>query len=90
MPRILLVKTSSLEDVVHNLPVASDIAALRPGDAIDWVVEDSFAAVPAMHPAVSRTLGVAVRRWRRSPWKSMIVAGAKAQSGRPVTCFPTR
>jgi len=46
MPRILLVKTSSLGDVVHNLPVASDIAAALPGSEVHWVVEESFAAIP--------------------------------------------
>ena len=44
MPRILLVKTSSLGDVVHNLPVASDIAAALPGAQIDWAVEETFGA----------------------------------------------
>ena len=68
MRRILLVKTSSLGDVVHNLPVASDIAQAHPGDAIDWVVEEAFVPIPELHRSVRRTLGVAVRRWRRS-WR---------------------
>lgn len=66
MKRILLVKTSSLGDVIHNLPAASDIRAALPDAAIDWVVEESFAAIPALHPAVDRVLPVAVRRWRSS------------------------
>jgi lipopolysaccharide heptosyltransferase I len=66
MKTILLVKTSSLGDVVHNLPVASDISAAIQGARIDWVVEEAFAAVPRLHPAVSRVLPVAIRRWRRS------------------------
>jgi heptosyltransferase-1 len=64
MKKILLVKTSSLGDVVHNLPVASDIRAADPAAEIDWVVEESFAAIPRMHPAVARVLPVAIRRWR--------------------------
>jgi heptosyltransferase-1 len=64
MKKILLVKTSSLGDVVHNLPVASDIRAAVPAAEIDWVVEESFAAIPRMHPAVARVLPVAIRRWR--------------------------
>lgn len=63
--RILLVKTSSLGDVVHNLPVATDIAQRFPGAAIDWVVEESFAELPRLHPAVADVLPVAVRRWRK-------------------------
>lgn len=63
-PRILLVKTSSLGDVLHNLPVASDIAHHYPNAQIDWVVEESFAALPRLHPAVHDIIPVAVRRWR--------------------------
>lgn len=62
--RILLVKTSSLGDVIHNLPVASDIRAALPDAAIDWAVEEAYAAIPSLHPAVSRVLPVALRRWR--------------------------
>jgi heptosyltransferase-1 len=65
MPRILLVKTSSLGDVVHNLPVVGDISDHFPDAEIDWVVEESFAAIPRLHPRVGRITGVATRRWRR-------------------------
>jgi len=70
MPRVLLVKTSSLGDVVHNLPVVSDLVAMMPEVAIDWVVEEAFAEIPRLHPQVSRVLPVAVRRWRRAPWSA--------------------
>ena len=66
MPRILLVKTSSLGDVVHNLPVAGDIRRHFPDAEIDWVVEEPFAPLPALHPGVSRVIPVAVRRWRKA------------------------
>jgi heptosyltransferase-1 len=64
--RILLVKTSSLGDVIHNLPVASDIRRRLPDAEIDWVVEQNFAEIPRLHPAVHRVLPVAVRRWRKA------------------------
>lgn len=66
MSRILLVKTSSLGDVVHNLPVVSDLREQFPDSVIDWVAEESFAAIPRMHPAVDRVIPVALRRWRRT------------------------
>lgn len=66
MRRILLVKTSSLGDVVHNLPVATDLRLHYPGVEIDWAVEESFGDIPALHPAVSQVIPVAPRRWRRS------------------------
>ncbi|HSO07504.1 MAG TPA: lipopolysaccharide heptosyltransferase I [Pelomicrobium sp.] len=65
--RFLLVKTSSMGDVIHNLPVASDLARAHPGCAIDWIVEEGFADVPRLHPAVRHVIPVAVRRWRRAP-----------------------
>lgn len=63
--RILLVKTSSLGDVIHNLPVASDLVRRFPGVVIDWVVEAPFADIPMLHPAVHATLPIALRRWRK-------------------------
>ena len=64
MPRILFVKTSSLGDVVHNCPAVSDIARSVPGAVVDWVVEEAFAEVVALHPGVRRVIPVAIRRWR--------------------------
>jgi heptosyltransferase-1 len=62
--RILLVKTSSLGDVLHNLPVVTDIRRHYPGAQIDWLVEECFAALPRLHPAVQNIIPVALRRWR--------------------------
>jgi heptosyltransferase I len=66
MRSLLLVKTSSLGDVVHNLPVVCDVLTALPGTRIDWVVEAPFAAIPRLHSAVERVLPVALRRWRKS------------------------
>lgn len=63
--RILLVKTTSLGDVVHNLPVVSDLRRHFPDATIDWLVEESFAAIPALHPGVAGVIPLAVRRWRK-------------------------
>src|SRR2546422_6848893 len=67
MKRILIVKTSSLGDVVHNLPVASDIRRHFPDAGIDWVVEEPYAPLVGLHSAVRRVIPVALRRWRRRP-----------------------
>jgi heptosyltransferase-1 len=66
--RILLVKTSSLGDVIHTLPAVTDAARALPGIRFDWVVEEAFAEVPAWHPAVERVIPVALRRWRKNPF----------------------
>jgi len=63
--RLLLVKTSSLGDVVHNLPVVSDLRRAFPDAAIDWCVEEAFADIPRLHPEVADVIPVAIRRWRR-------------------------
>lgn len=72
----LLVKTSSLGDVVHNLPVVTDIQRHNPGAVIDWVVEEAFADIPRLHSGVHRVIPVAVRRWRKrlfaaATWREM-------------------
>lgn len=67
--RILLVKTSSLGDVIHNLPVINDILQHLPDAQIDWLVEESFADIPRLHPRVNQVLTVAIRRWRKQLFK---------------------
>ena len=62
---VLLVKMSSLGDIVHTLPALDDAA--RHGVRFDWVVEESYRAVPARVAGVDRVLEVAFRRWRTAP-----------------------
>lgn len=64
--RILLIKTSSLGDVIHNLPVVTDLRTRFPEAAIDWVVEEAYTDVVGLHPGVRQALPVAWRRWRKS------------------------
>ena len=66
--KILLVKLSSLGDVVHTLPVVQDIRAALPGAQIDWVVEKSFAPLLARCPGLHRVIACEIRRWRKSFW----------------------
>ena len=68
--RILLVKTSSLGDVIHNLPVVSDVRKVFPQAQIDWLVEESFAEIPMLHSGVRAVIPVALRRWRKSLLKA--------------------
>lgn len=62
---ILLVKLSSLGDVVHTLPALSDARRLRPQLRFAWVVEENFTEVAAWHGAVAEVIPIALRRWRR-------------------------
>ena len=67
--RLLIVKTSSMGDVVHALPAVSDIRRALPGAAIDWLVEAPFAAIAQLHPGVQRVLPLAWRKWRKRLWQ---------------------
>lgn len=68
--KVLIVKTSSMGDVIHTLPALTDAVKAIPGIRFDWVVEEGFAEIPAWHPAVDRVIPVAIRRWRKSLWQT--------------------
>ena len=71
--RVLLIKTSSMGDVIHTLPALTDAQRAIPGIRFDWVVEEGFAEIPTWHPAVDQVIPLALRRWRknlRAAWRS--------------------
>lgn len=68
--RVLLVKLSSLGDVVHSLPAAMDLQTQRPEVQIDWVVEPAFASLLELCPAVKRVIPCNLRQWRKSFWQA--------------------
>ncbi|MBC8118352.1 MAG: lipopolysaccharide heptosyltransferase I [Burkholderiaceae bacterium] len=70
--RILIVKTSSMGDVVHALPLAADIVRARSDATVDWLVEETFASIPAMSRYVANVHRVALRRWRRRPFDAAV------------------
>jgi len=76
--KVLVVKTSSIGDVIHTLPALSDAARAIPGIAFDWVVEEDLAPIPRWHPAVDRVIPVAYRHWRFRPLQG-IFGGALAR-----------
>jgi heptosyltransferase-1 len=69
--RVLIIKTSSLGDVIHTLPALTDAAHAIPGIRFDWVVEEGFAEIPSWHPAVDQVIPVAIRRWRKNLWQTV-------------------
>jgi heptosyltransferase-1 len=69
--RVLIIKTSSLGDVIHTLPALTDAAQAIPGIRFDWVVEEGFAEIPSWHPAVDQVIPVAIRRWRKNLWQTI-------------------
>ena len=66
--RVLFVKLSSLGDVVHNMPAVTDLARHRPGTHIAWAVEEAYAPLVKLHPAVIEAFPVGLRSLRRRPF----------------------
>jgi heptosyltransferase-1 len=87
--RILLVKLSSMGDVIHNLPVVSDLMRAHPGVEIDWVTEAPYAPLVALHPGVARVLPIRLRAvkknwWRPAVWRDLAAdRAALAHADRP-------
>lgn len=65
--RILIVKLSSLGDVVHAMPAVQDIRRALPHARIDWVVERGFAPLVQRCEGVERVIACDIRRWRKAP-----------------------
>ncbi len=72
MRKILLIKTSSLGDVIHALPAVTDLKAAVPDARIGWVVEEPLVPVLRLHPGVSDIIPIAIRRWRRAWWHGAV------------------
>jgi len=84
-PRILFVKLSSLGDVVHHFPAVTDLAERLPDAHLGWAVEEAYAELVTLHPAISEAIPVSLRSIRRdplsaAPWKRL--AAARRAMGR--------
>jgi len=68
---VLLIKMSSMGDLIHTLPALTDAMQAIPDLEIDWVVEPAFADIPAWHPAVKNIIPIPLRRWRKNIFRSI-------------------
>jgi heptosyltransferase-1 len=75
--KVLLVKMSSLGDVFHALPAVQDAYQQVPNLEIHWLVEEAFADIPSWHPAVTRVIPIAWRRWRKNLTDAQVRAEMK-------------
>lgn len=64
--KVLIIKTSSMGDVIHTLPALTDAGRMVPDIKFDWIVEENFAEIPLWHPLVENVIPVALRRWRKN------------------------
>jgi heptosyltransferase-1 len=67
MPSLLVVRPSSLGDVVYALALVDDVRRHRPDMVIDWVAEEAFAPLVRLDARIRRVVPIALRRWRRTP-----------------------
>ena len=67
--KILVVKLSSLGDILHMFPAVSDLRRFFPGAEIHWLVEPAFAEVVAWHSAINKVITVSLRAHKKSWWK---------------------
>ncbi|WP_253549206.1 lipopolysaccharide heptosyltransferase I [Herbaspirillum rubrisubalbicans] len=75
--KILIVRVSSLGDVVHNMPMVADIHRHFPDAQIDWVVEEAYTSLIRLNPQVRNVIPIALRRWR----KTLFSAATRAEMG---------
>ncbi len=85
-PRILFVKLSSLGDVVHHMPAATELRARHPEARIGWAVEEAYAPLVALHPAIDDVIPVALRSLRRglldgARWRQLREARTRLREG---------
>lgn len=69
--RVLIVKVSSLGDVIHTLPAVTDAKKANRRLQFDWVVEENFVEIPSWHPAIDRVIPVAFRRWKKNIFRTL-------------------
>jgi heptosyltransferase-1 len=73
--RVLIIKMSSMGDIIHTLPALTDALQAIPGIQFDWVVEEGFVEIPRWHKAVERVIPIALRRWRKKNFWQAIKSG---------------
>lgn len=69
--RTLLIKMSSMGDLIQTLPALTDAKKAIPDISFDWVAEGAFTDIPRLHPAVSQVFPINLRAWRKQLWHSL-------------------
>lgn len=87
MTEILFIKTSSMGDVLHHMPAVTEAKRHFPEARVTWVVDELYAPLAALHPAVDEIITIAQRRWRREPfaarsWREFFAALGKLRARR--------
>jgi heptosyltransferase-1 len=75
--KVLIVKTSSLGDIIHTFPVLQFLHEKHPGVSVDWVVEAPFAELVRAHPLVNQVFPVDTKKWRKAVNLKLLVKFAR-------------
>lgn len=68
---VLIVKLTSMGDLIHALPAVTDAVRHIPAIHFDWVVDEAFASIPKLHPRIETIITTAHRRWRKNKWQTL-------------------
>lgn len=66
MKRVLIVKITSMGDLIQFLPALTDATQAHPDIQFDWVADESFTDIPKLHPAIANVISLPYRRWKKN------------------------
>lgn len=64
--KVLIIKISSMGDILNTLPSLTDAIHKIANINFDWVVEEKFVQIPSWHPSVKKIIPISIRRWRKN------------------------
>ena len=69
--RVLIIKMSSMGDIIHTLPAVTDAAKALTNIQFDWVVEEAFTEIPNWHKQIQQIIPIGLRRWRKNVYRTI-------------------
>lgn len=69
--RVLIIKMSSMGDIIHTLPAVTDATKAIPNIQFDWVVEEAFTEIPNWHKQIQQIIPIGLRRWRKNIYQTI-------------------
>ncbi len=67
--KILIVKTSSIGDIIQSFHVLNYLKSKHENLEIDWVVEDGFSDIVKAHPLVNNIISLNTKKWKKNLFK---------------------
>ena len=71
--RVLIIKLTSMGDLMHALPALTDAAKQIPNIVFDWVVDENFSEVPLWHPKVKSVITTNHRSWKKNIFSTSLI-----------------